>query len=244
MVELAEAQDSRDRLTVVHCDLGRVEWEGTAELAERQARHYGLRFEAVRNRNWSDLLERIESRGKWPDAQNRYCTSEFKTNQVKRLATAMVADLRTARPITFRHRPVRILNCLGLRAEESPTRAKKVQFKHHDSRSGWTNGRRSVDEWLPIQDWTVADVWARIRASGVEHHPAYDLGMPRLSCSFCVLASKPALVLAAQQRPDLAAEYAAAEVRMDHRFRMGLSMAEIIAAAQLEPVSVVDDWAA
>ena len=35
-----------DRLVAVHCDLGRVEWKGTRELAEEQARRYGItRFE-------------------------------------------------------------------------------------------------------------------------------------------------------------------------------------------------------
>ena len=46
--------------------------------------------------------------------------------------------------------------------------------------------------WLIGQDqkftWKVEDVWARIKASGVEHHKAYDLGMSRLSCCFCVFA--------------------------------------------------------
>ena len=239
LVELADSQGvGRDHLVAVHCDLGRVEWEGTRELAEAQVAHYGLRFEVVRNRNWADLLERIESRGKWPDAKNRYCTSEFKTGQVKRLVTQLVAETPAL------GRPVRILNCLGLRAEESPTRAKKVRFRHLEAKSGWSNTKRSVDEWLPIHGWKLADVWGRIRRSGVAHHPAYDMGMPRLSCSFCVLASRGALVRAATLRPELAAEYAAAEARMGHRFRQDLSMADIIAAAARETVESVEDWAA
>ena len=36
MVEQCDAQGvSRDRIVVVHCDLGRVEWAGTAALARR-----------------------------------------------------------------------------------------------------------------------------------------------------------------------------------------------------------------
>lgn len=239
LVELADSQGvSRDRLVAVHCDLGRVEWEGTRELAAEQAAHYGLRFEVVRNRNWADLLERIESRGKWPDAKNRYCTSELKTDQVKRLATRLVAETPAL------GRPVRILNCLGLRAEESPTRAKKARFRHLEAKSGWSNTKRFVDEWLPIHSWELADVWGRINRSGVPHHPAYDMGMPRLSCSFCVLASRGALVRAVTLRPGLAAEYAAAEARMGHRFRQDLSMADIIAAAERETVESVEGWVA
>jgi hypothetical protein len=86
-------------------------------------------------------------------------------------------------------------------------------------------------------------VWARIRLAGTRPHPAYAAGMPRLSCSFCVLASRSALVRAAQLRPDLAAEYAEVEAEIDHRFTNALSMADIIAEAEGTPVPVsVRGW--
>jgi len=219
---------------VVHADLGRVEWDGVPELAGRQAAHYGLRFEIVEHPD-IDLLERIELRGRWPDAKNRYCTSEFKRNQVYKLMTQLVRELDL-------DRPVKILNCMGLRAAESPARAKRPAFAFDERASNKT--RRHVWEWLPIHAWSTAQVWQRIRASGVPYHPVYDQGMPRLSCSFCVFASRSQLVLAAQLRPDLATEYAAAEARMGHRFRMDLSMADVVAAAGVEQVDDIEDWAA
>jgi 3'-phosphoadenosine 5'-phosphosulfate sulfotransferase (PAPS reductase)/FAD synthetase len=238
LVHLARQRDITDRLLGVHCDLGRVEWPGTKELAAEQADCYGMRLELVRNRNHSgDLLVRIENRGQWPDRRNRYCTSEFKTGPVKQLCTRLVRERRLGRP-------VRILNCLGIRAAESPARAARHPFKHLEAKVGWSNTLRHVDEWLPIFTWEEADVWDRIRQSGVPHHPAYDMGMPRLSCSFCVLAGKNALVKAAQLRPGLAQEYLALERRMDHRFKDELSMADIIAAAQTETVTSIDSWTA
>jgi 3'-phosphoadenosine 5'-phosphosulfate sulfotransferase (PAPS reductase)/FAD synthetase len=242
MVDLAREREVTDRLLAVHCDLGRVEWPGTKELAAEQAQRYDLPFQIARNRKYSgDLLGRIENRGKWPDRGNRYCTSEFKTGPVKRLCTRLVREKREA----GMDRQVRILNCLGIRASESPARAARHPFKHldnEDHNTGWTNGLRWVDEWLPIFTWDETDVWDRIRASGVPHHPAYDQGMPRLSCSFCVLAGKSALVRAAQLRPELAQEYLALEQKMDFRFKDELSMADIIAAAQTETVTTIDSW--
>ena len=49
---VARAKDAGvlDRVVAVHCDLGEEEWEGTRELAEEHARHYGLRFEVVKRR--------------------------------------------------------------------------------------------------------------------------------------------------------------------------------------------------
>ena len=61
LVELADRQGvDRARILVVHADLGRVEWRGTRELAERQAAAYGLRFEVVARDE--DLLDQIRTR--------------------------------------------------------------------------------------------------------------------------------------------------------------------------------------
>ena len=45
---LAVAQGVTERLVAVHADLGRVEWEGTRELAGRQAEAFGIRFEVTK----------------------------------------------------------------------------------------------------------------------------------------------------------------------------------------------------
>jgi 3'-phosphoadenosine 5'-phosphosulfate sulfotransferase (PAPS reductase)/FAD synthetase len=118
---------------------------------------------------------------------------------------------------------MRILNCLGIRAQESPARAKKPEFGQDSA----TNGKRQVDRWLPVFGWSEVQVWSTIRRSGVRYHEAYDLGMPRLSCVFCVLAGRRELTLAAKHNPELAAEYVAVEKRIGHTFKADLSMEQI-----------------
>ena len=217
LVELADAQGvSRRRLVVVHADLGRVEWAGTRELAERQARHYGLRFEVVRREQ--DLLDQVEARGLWPSSTARYCTSDHKRDQVAKLLTRLAAEATNPGGRAF-GRQARILNCQGIRAQESPERAKRAPFGV-DKRA--SNGRRHVDLWLPIFAWSVEQVWARIKASGVESHQAYALGMSRLSCCFCVFASRRDLETAAQHNPDLFQAYCDVEARIGHTFRKDL----------------------
>ena len=220
VVEQAKAAGVLDRVRVVHADLGRVEWKGTRELAERQAAHYSLPFEVVR-RDKGDLLEQVELRGKWPDRGNRYCTSDQKRDQILKSITRLVAERFDG------SRPVRVLNCMGLRAGESAARAKLAPLEMNKRAS---NGKREVFTWLPIHAWTVEQVWARIKASGVEHHPAYDLGMPRLSCVFCVFSSRPALILAGQKNPELLAEYVRVEKKIGHTFRHEQPIAEIAEA--------------
>lgn len=210
-----------DRFVVVHCDLGRVEWPGTRQLAHDQASFYGLRFEVVR-RDLGDLLTQIEQRGKFPSSAARYCTSDHKTSQVLKLMTRLTAEH------AHLARPVRILNCLGIRAEESPARAKKPPFAPDKA----SNSKRHVDRWYPIFDWATDQVWDTIRASGVPHHPIYDAGMTRASCCFCVLASKPDLLRAVHLAPDLAATYAHVETAIGHDFKHGLPMRDLIAQAR------------
>lgn len=227
--ELATAAGVADRVVVVHCDLGRVEWADTAELAEEQAKHYGFRFVKV-SRPQGDLLRQVEERGKWPSSTQRYCTSDHKRGQVHRVITALCAEVR-ARAGSDK-KVVRVLNAMGLRAEESPGRAKRIDALlsagsdfSRDARA--SNGRRVVDLWLPIHSWTVGQVWARIRASGVRHHRAYDLGMPRLSCAFCIFASKDALLLSGLHNRALLDEYVAVEQRIHHDFKHHLPIVQI-----------------
>lgn len=232
VAELASESGVTDRVTVLHCALGHVEWPGTAELAREQAEHYGLRYEE-RHREQGLLLDQIRERHRklrsrgdtttpaWPSSAARYCTSDQKRAPGRRLVTQLVKELGLGRR-------ARVLYCLGLRAEESSGRAKKRAMYVDESAS---SGVREVTVWHPILGWSATEVWDRIRTSGVRYHWAYDQGMKRLSCSFCVLASREDLECATRLRPDLAREYVELEAELGHTFKADLSMAEIAASA-------------
>lgn len=213
----------RHRIVVAHADLGRVEWPGTKALAKEQAEAYGVELRTMK-RPQGDLLTHIERRGMFPGPGTRYCTSDHKRGQIAKIITALDRERRDGD--TFR-----VLNCMGLRAEESPARRKKTAF----SRNGYFSTQsRTVWDWLPIHGWTEQMVWKDIRESGVRYHEAYDIGMPRLSCVFCIYAPKPALVLAARHNPALLDEYVAVEGRIGHTFRVDVSMTEIKRAAECD----------
>lgn len=228
----AARQGVLDRVVVGHADLGRAEWAGTRELAREQAERYGLRFFVV-SATGPDLLERVERRGMWPSAAQRWCTSDLKRGPLRRLMTELVREHRER----FGEKRVRLLNVMGMRAQESPARAKRPALRVDESAS---NGRREVSDFLPLHDWPVEQVWERVHASRIADliHPAYAAGMPRLSCRFCILAPRSALVLSARLNPELAREYLRVEQATGHRFRMDCSIAEVIEAARSgEPVA-------
>jgi 3'-phosphoadenosine 5'-phosphosulfate sulfotransferase (PAPS reductase)/FAD synthetase len=277
--------ERRDQMVGVHADLDRVEWgagsgewEGrpsARDLAEIQVRHYyGIeRFETVKRdgtvrkdgKVLGDLLDQVVERhesnlakGKdhspWPNSSARWCTSDQKTSQVKKLVTQLVSEWHEANPDIGRK--CRVLNVLGIRADESPKRAKMVPLG--PDAMNWTtvnkvrkpHGLREVTRWYPIFEWTEDEVWARIRERDVPHHWAYDAGMPRLSCCFCVFAPKEALVRAAQLNPGLARQYVAIEKRVGHAIKEPVSgpatsMEDVLAEAEAtdQPV-LAPNWAA
>ncbi len=192
----------------------------------------------------------------WFSPENRYCTADHKRGQVSKLIVSLAKKAKTAKG--KRHKP-RILNCMGLRHGESTARSKLQPFKLDKRQSGsvvkvkdaegktvkvWKKGRaKTVHTWLPIFGWTVQEVWQRIEQTGVPHHYAYDLGMPRLSCVFCIFSPREALMLAGKHNRELLAEYVRLEEEVGYSFRQQLSLADIEAALERgEEPGPVPSW--
>lgn len=207
----------RSRIVVSHQCLGRMEWAGTRALVERQAAFYGLRVEVSSYRNLAgvglSLLDYVKARRKWPDSQNRFCTSEFKRGPGGRVIVTL-----------FRESPGAVLNVYGFRAAESPARAAKVVYGRN---ARFSSAARLVMDWLPIHEMSDSEVWKDINRSGVPSHAAYKLGMPRLSCVFCIFAPRAALLIAGRANPELLDEYCTVEAEIGHTFQNGRSLASI-----------------
>ena len=107
----------------------------------------------------------------------------------------------------------RLVSAMGLRRDESAARAKRVPWKRNDRNS--RAGRQWFD-WLPVFDLSADDVFRVIRDAGQAPHPAYGMGMSRLSCVFCIMASRTDLRTAAQLQPALYRRYVAIERRIGH----------------------------
>lgn len=223
MVEMARAQGyPLEKMVAVHADLRRVEWKGAKETAEAQAKHYGLRFEWI-TREKGDLLDQVLDRGMWPSSSARFCTSDHKRDQVQKV---LVKEGRS-----LEQDQIRILNVIGLRAEESPARAKREILEHNKRASTKT---RTVVNYHPILSWTEKEVWESIHDSGVVYHPAYDLGMSRLSCVFCVFASESDLLIAGRHNRELLEEYVRVEKKIGHTFKHGFEISSILEKIKAE----------
>lgn len=186
------------QIVVVHASLGKAEWPGALELGKNQANKAGLPFIVAKaSKSLFDMVRRRHANRpevpSWPSTAHRQCTSDLKRGPIQ----------REVRRYAKEHGFDIIVNCLGLRAQESHNRAKKVTFKL----MGISNSVATWYEWLPIHDMKTHEVFDGIRAAGQEPHYAYALGNERLSCVFCIMGSRNDLRNGAKAHPALLAEY-------------------------------------
>lgn len=181
----------RTRRMAIHADLGRAEWASTPETVERIAAEAGIHLTVVR-RAAGDLVDRWIQRfesgkrryealetynliGPWSSASLRFCQSEMK---------AAVIGPAIARM----HQGAQVISVLGLRRDESHTRA-SIPIAKTDTRyakAGNRHGTRMM-VWHPIADWTSNDVFRAHRLLGIMLHEAYSVwGSSRLSCRYCI----------------------------------------------------------
>jgi len=197
MAAVLRASIPESQLLVVHANLGEVEWDGV--VGHIEATIGDLPLVVCRNER-RGFLQMVSDRGMFPSPQQRQCTSDLKRNPIERtIRQHLKANPRFGGLI---------VNCMGLRAEESSSRASRPALRLNAGNS--LAGREWYD-WLPIHAMKLAEVWETIRAAGQQPHPAYARGMSRLSCRFCIMASDSDLRTAAEHSPQLFAKYVALE---------------------------------
>jgi 3'-phosphoadenosine 5'-phosphosulfate sulfotransferase (PAPS reductase)/FAD synthetase len=177
----------KEQRVIVHADLGRVEWAGA--LAHIEATTDGEPIHVCRARR--DLLQVVGERGMFPSPANRWCTSDLKRGPIEKV----IRHLTYARKAAGHPAWNLVVNCEGLRAEESTKRKKMKPFVFDEGNS---KAGREWYQWLPVHEWTEAEVYATIKAAGQQPHIVYRRGMKRFSCVFCIYADKDSLTTAAR----------------------------------------------
>jgi 3'-phosphoadenosine 5'-phosphosulfate sulfotransferase (PAPS reductase)/FAD synthetase len=87
------------------------------------------------------------------------------------------------------------VNCTGVRAQESASRANANPWQY--------DKERCCMLWLPIHHWQHSDVFAIHRKYDIPHNPLYDIGVSRVGCSPCIMAQKSELRILAEKKPEL-----------------------------------------
>jgi 3'-phosphoadenosine 5'-phosphosulfate sulfotransferase (PAPS reductase)/FAD synthetase len=251
----------------IHAHLGRMEWPQTLAHCEAMCAAAGVPLTVV-SRPQGDLLqemwdrvEKLRGTGKppFPDAKNRYCTSDQKRNQIDRVLRAAPFPDSKNRYCTSHHKTNQIdkelrkhtviISAEGIRADESPARSKRPVWEY---RQQICTKQRTAYTWRPLLHWTEADVWEQIGHTtedvqrrrelyrqgdhgaafdGWRTHPAYVVGNQRLSCAMCVLASRADITNGARHNPELYAELVRMEQESGFSFRQDLNLGSLFSSS-------------
>ncbi len=203
----------REQVVVVHADLGEIEWEGVQAHIRGNTVHDvnvvradKTLFEMVRRR--AVMRPDVPA---FPSSAYRQCTSDLKRNPIYKF-------IRKDMKARAAHLAV---NCIGLRAAESPARAKKETLKRNGvlSKAG-----RTVYDYLPIHDYSDTEIFAAIAAAGQKPFWAYAAGNKRLSCVFCIMGCDNDLRNGVRERPELYQKYLNLEAEVGWTMFHGASL--------------------
>jgi DNA sulfur modification protein DndC len=205
----------REQIVVVHADLGEIEWDGVQDHIRANVDHPvnvvsagKTFFEMVRRR-----AEKRPDVPAWPSSATRQCTSDLKRGPIYKFIRH---DMK-ARGETLG------VNCMGLRAAESPGRAKRKPLSVNQMLS---KAGRTVYEYLPIHGLLEEEVFQAIANAGQKPFWAYGAGNRRLSCVFCIMGCASDLRNGRKYRPDLYKKYLSLEAETGWTMFNGASLAE------------------
>lgn len=205
-----------NQLLVIHADLPGADWPQTWEHIENTCKGLPvIKCQAVKT-----FMDMVNHRKMWPSPANRQCTSDLKRGPIEKVIRHYIKNNNLSGLV---------VNCMGIRAEESVTRGKgldKTDYKRtgipttfiydqHNSKAG-----REVYQWYPIFKLTTVEVFEIIKNAGQKPHWVYSKGMRRLSCMFCIMASPEDLITAARLLPDVYRTYVNKERELDFTFAM------------------------
>lgn len=158
----------------------------------RTAERWGIEFEtaldaalSVMHPSGNSFLDCALLHGKFPMLRDRFCTDELKIQIAFDSAMRPMLDDGDV-----------VVQWSGVRADESSKRAGYERFST-DQRDP-----EFLYNFLPIHQWTAADVFALHKHFGISPNPLYTQGASRVGCMNCVLCTKEEIAETAARWPE------------------------------------------
>ena len=200
----AIAKYGRDNIVVVAADTG-AEFPDTFEYCEYVEKKLGVKIHWCKSRKW-DFYSYCRHRGKFPDMQNRFCTSDLKQGP---LAVWVTANCNRKEDILL----------TGERWEESKRRAEYPPDYH--------NKKLNVKGHRPILALKTREVFKAIEQAGLHPHPVYQ-HFTRLGCYCCVFNTIHEWVQLAKHYPELFERVALLEEEINYTVKQGMTLRELV----------------
>lgn len=212
MLALLKRYDLLHKAVIVHADLGEMEWEEMKPWIETIS--FGLPVHVVRAE--MDFFQLVRKYMRLPSGRQQFCTDFLKTQPIKEFIHQYMYDrgLKTA------------INATGMRAQESPRRAKKNPFCLSKGKGTsemhmvQKHSEHTIYDWMPIFHYLHEEVGEEIALAGQKEHRIYSEGFSRLSCVLCVNGRIGEHQEAARRRPELARKMAQLEREVGRTLRL------------------------
>lgn len=142
-------------------------------------------------------------KGMFPCNTKRFCTSELKQIPIyDEFLTPLLDEGHS------------ILSLQGIRADESPKRAKQPEYEQIDD---------GVTVYRPILKWSVSDVFAMHKRHGIQPNPLYSMGMSRVGCFPCLMARKLEIAQITRRFPEHIAKIKQWETLVQRASKSGIA---------------------
>lgn len=199
-----------------------------ADFARQRCTEFGIELAVVRNPRRT-YLEMVEQRGMFPSAKYRQCTSDLKRSPIEKYIRGLPHKV--------------IVNCMGIRAEESNARSRLSPLSLNAALTART---RTVYNWLPIFNQTLGDVLAWHWVNAIRLHPVYvpeyhkdgTTGgyLRRFSCRVCIFSTDADLRAIRQHDREAFDLVSSLEAKMGFTMRPGASLVQIAEPQVSTPV--------
>jgi 3'-phosphoadenosine 5'-phosphosulfate sulfotransferase (PAPS reductase)/FAD synthetase len=223
-------------VNVVMADTGfeHVQPVSAEDFARQSSTRFGLPLHVVRNPN-KTYLEMVERRGMFPSSATRQCTSDLKRGPIEKFIRHLDEKV--------------IINCMGIRAEESTARAKQNPWKIN---AGLSIAGRQVWNWMPIFEEKLMEVlrwhWTHQMPLHPVYIPAYHADetkggyLRRLSCRVCIFSTDADVKAIYQHDREAFDLVASLEKRINFTMRSGKSLFQIIGQADSEDAEPKEEY--
>jgi 3'-phosphoadenosine 5'-phosphosulfate sulfotransferase (PAPS reductase)/FAD synthetase len=148
----------------------------TTNEHDNNSQHYGGARQPQR-----DFWELAKWKKRFPSAKARFCTTFLKMIPTQEHVLKLANE------------GARVLLHSGVRADESPDRAKLAEREF--------DGFYGLEVYRPLLRWKLADVLAIHKRHGVPLNPLYALGAKRVGCLPCIMSRKAEIRMIAQTFP-------------------------------------------
>jgi len=159
---------------------------------QRTAERWGVEFDtplsaalSVLHPSGNSFLDAALLHGKFPMLRDRFCTDELKIQIAFDAAIKPLLDDGEV-----------VVQWSGVRADESSKRAGYDRFSKDERDPDY------LYNFLPIHQWTAADVFALHKYFGISPNPLYTQGASRVGCMNCVLCTKEEISETAARWPE------------------------------------------